>query len=145
MTHSLSVSAWDISAFTLFAPFIPFIAEEIYQCRSWSKDNGSVHTQLFPNVEDYTSQTGNIALYDKVVECVELGRKIKAEEKRSLRTPVLEMTVSANEKTLDLLHQAQIDLENVLNIKEHKITFEAKSDEMTLMNFILGEDEKKVK
>lgn len=145
-TSAIATLMVTIDLFTkLFAPFIPFIAEEIYQCRSWSKDNGSVHTQLFPNVEDYASQTGNIALYDKVVECVELGRKVKAEEKRSLRTPVLEMTISANEKTLNLLHQAQIDLENVLNIKEHKITFEAKSDEMTLMNCILGEDEKKVK
>lgn len=129
----------------LFAPFVPFIAEEIYQCRSWGKESGSVHKQLFPKTEDYSSQTGDVTLYDKVVECVEMGRKAKAEEKRSLRTPILEMAVSANEKTLEFLRQAQSDLENVLNIKEHKIIFEAKSDEMSLMNCILGEDEKKIK
>lgn len=129
----------------MFAPFVPFITEEIYQTRPWGNKETSLHTTLYPTAEEYASVVGDMALYDKVVEFVEMGRKAKAEEKRSLRTPVLEITVTANEKALAYLKQAQSDLENVLNIKDHKITFEAHSDEMVITNCILGEDEKKVR
>ena len=127
----------------LFAPFLSFITEEIFQARAWGKETGSVHIQPFPSSETYADVKTDADLYRKVVSMVELGRKVKADEKRSLRTPVLTMTVSANQNMIDALKQAQTDIENVLNIKEHKIEFEAHSEDLEITNCVLGEDEPK--
>ena len=48
-----------------------------------------------------------------------------------------------NQKTIDALTLALGDIENVLNIKDHKVSFEAKTDELQITNCILGEDEPK--
>ncbi|MBE6449150.1 MAG: valine--tRNA ligase [Alphaproteobacteria bacterium] len=127
----------------LFAPFLSFITEEVFQARAWGKETGSVHVQPFPSSEIYAGVKTDADLYRKVVSMVELGRKVKADEKRSLRTPVLTMTVSANQNMIEALKQAQTDIENVLNIKEHKIEFEAHSEDLEITNCVLGEDEPK--
>ena len=125
----------------MFAPFLCFISEEVYQCRPWGKDDASVHVHLFPKADEIPA-TDDV-VYNKTVSLVELGRKAKADEKRSLKAPILTMTVSANDRTIDALKKAQIDIENVLNIKESNIVFESKTDEIVLTNCVLGEDEPK--
>lgn len=129
----------------LFAPFTPFMAEEIYATRPWGTDEKSVHVTAFPAAADFEAIAGNPDVYEKTVALVEMIRKAKAEEKRSLRTPVVALTVSANEKTIALLEQSLSDIENALNVKDHNVTLEAHSDEMAVTNCVLGEDEKKVK
>lgn len=127
----------------MFAPFMVFITEEIYQARPWSKDTGSVHTKVYPKKEDFAAIIKDADFYNKVVTMVEAGRKAKADEKRSLRAPIMDVTVSADQKTIDVLKQAQSDIERVLNIKNSNIVYEANTDVLILTNCILGEDEPK--
>ena len=143
-TSAVSALMLSIDLFCkMFAPFMVFITEEVYQARPWGKNTGSVHTETYPKSSDFASLKADETLYNKVVSMVELGRKAKADEKRSLRTPIMTLTVSANQKTIDALQVALGDIENVLNIKDHKVSFEAKTDDLQITNCILGEDEPK--
>lgn len=127
----------------MFAPFLVFITEEVFQARPWGKEEASVHVQPYPTSAMFADVKEDADLYNKVVSMVEAGRKAKADEKRSLRTPIMMLTVSASQKTIEALNKALPDIENVLNIKDHKATFEAKTEDIQITNCILGEDEPK--
>lgn len=143
-TSAVSSLMLSIDLFTLlFAPFLVFLSEEIYQARPWGKDEKSIHIHAFPTGIDLAFLQTSTTVYDKAMTLVESVRKIKAEEKRSLRTPVLTLSVSADEKTVEALKQAQTDIENALNVKEHNISFEANAEDISVTNCILGEDEAK--
>ncbi|MDR2902562.1 MAG: valine--tRNA ligase, partial [Lactobacillales bacterium] len=127
----------------LFAPFMPFITEEIYQSKPWTPAKVSVHVELFPTPETYQCAAGEICVYERAVSLVEMVRKIKAEQKRSLRTPVDELKVSGNDKAIADLQDAKDDIENVLNIKNGNFVFEKTPDELKIQSCILGADEPK--
>ena len=140
---AVSCLMWSIDTFCkLFAPFLPFITEEIYQTRPWGIEEKSIHKMLFPSSAEYEDFSEDISLYEKTVSLVEMVRKKKAEEKHSLRTPVVALTISGNQKTLELLKKAIKDIENVLNVKENSIVFEPHSEELFITNCVLGENEK---
>ena len=143
-TSAVSALMLSIDLFCkMFAPFLVFITEEVYQARPWGKNAGSVHVEAYPAQQDYKAVTMDEDFYNKVVSMVEAGRKAKADEKRSLRAPIVAVTVSANQKTIDVLRRAQGDIERVLNIKDGKIVFESNTDDLVLTNCLLGEDEPK--
>ena len=143
-TSAVSALMLSIDLFCkMFAPFLVFITEEVYQARPWGKNTGSVHVEAYPAQQDYKAVTMDEDFYNKVVSMVEAGRKAKADEKRSLRAPIVAVTVSANQKTIDVLRRAQGDIERVLNIKDGKIVFESNTDDLVLTNCLLGEDEPK--
>ena len=128
----------------LFAPFMSFTTEEIWQSRPWHTGNASIHKASFPKVAELESIKGNPAVYDMSVALINLIRKQKAEEKRSVKTPVLELVVSAPEKDIPVLQASQEDIINAANIKENNISYNA-GDELSITTCVFGEDEKKVK
>ena len=143
-TSAVSALMLSIDLFCkMFAPFMVFITEEVYQARPWGKDTGSIHVKAYPKASDFADVSVDEDFYNKVVTMVEAGRKAKADEKRSLRAPIMDLTVSANQKTIEVLKRAQADIERVLNIKNSNIIYEANTDVLTLTNCILGEDEPK--
>src|SRR4029077_145387 len=95
----------------LFAPFVPFVTEEVW---SWWKE-GSVHRAGWPVPGDLLTATGGEALRaaDALHEgCRVLGdvRKRKSEEKKPLRTPVVSAVIRAPRHNLDLLGRGWRDV-----------------------------------
>ena len=128
----------------LFAPFLSFTTEEVWQSRPWGTSDVSVHKESFPMVSELKDIAGDELVYTKSVLLINLIRKQKAEEKRSVKTPILELVVSASEKDIPLLKQSQSDIINAGNIKDNNISY-AVGNELALTTCIFGEDEKKVK
>ena len=128
----------------LFAPALAFTTEEIWQSRPWSSSNESIHKAPFPMASEFDSIQGNAAVYDAAVALINLIRKEKAEQKRSVKTPVLEMVVSTPKNSLEVQALSKEDIINAANIKENNISF-VEGETLALTTCIFGEDEKKVK
>ena len=80
----------------LFAPFMPFVAEEVW--RWWHK--GSVHTSAWPKSGRLRAAAGGVGALPGAVAAAVLGevRRAKSEAKRPLRTEVLRATVIDNRR-----------------------------------------------
>ena len=128
----------------LFAPALAFTSEEIWQSRPWSTSAESIHKMPFPSIEEFASIQGNANVYDQAVLLINLIRKEKAEQKRSIKTPVLELVVSVPETAIELQAFSKEDIINAANIKENNISFVA-GDILSLTTCVFGEDEKKIK
>ncbi len=76
----------------LFAPFMPFVAEEVW---SWWHD-GSVHASAWPGSGPLRAAAGDTGALPGVVAAAVLGevRRAKSEAKRPLRTEVVRATVT---------------------------------------------------
>lgn len=128
----------------LFAPALSFITEEIWQSRPWGKDeNHSIHKEAFPMDNELLSIVGDLKVYESAVSLINLIRKEKAEQKRSVKTPVLELVVAASKEDIPSLVLTKEDIINAANIKEANISF-VQGEALSLKFCVFGEDEKKV-
>jgi valyl-tRNA synthetase len=106
----------------LFAPFLPFVAEEVW---SWWRD-GSIHRSSWPDAdelsaiaEDDTADAGDEPVPELLtVAAAVLGeiRRAKSEAKRSMRTPVASVTVTDTADRLALLALAAADVRSAGNV-----------------------------
>ncbi len=99
----------------LFAPFLPFVTEEVW---SWWQD-GSVHRAVWPT----TGELGDLGDADPAlleVAATILGeiRRAKTEAKRSLRTAVERAEVSAPDATIAAFTLVQRDVCEAGNVAE---------------------------
>lgn len=128
----------------LFAPALSFTTEEIWQSRPWMQDQSSIHKAPFPSESEFSSFTEDEKVYEEAVNIINIIRKEKAEQKRSVKTPILDITISLPEKNITWAEKSKTDIINAANIKENKIYFEA-SETLALKACVFGEDEKKIK
>ncbi len=126
----------------LFAPFLAFTTEEVWQARPWSASEASVHVQPFPGEADFADLTGDKTLYETAQSILNLIRKEKAEQKRSLKVPVLQLTLVAPDRARADVAQALEDLTNAGNLKPGALQLTT-GDEVSVTACVLGEDEKK--
>ncbi|MEO8519949.1 MAG: valine--tRNA ligase [Acidobacteriota bacterium] len=96
----------------LFAPFLPFVTEEVW---SWWHE-GSVHRSAWPTAEEVLAPCGG-ATDARGVEALQFAagvlgaiRKKKSEEQRPLKTPVAVAVVRAPAALLALLPDVEADL-----------------------------------
>ena len=122
----------------MFAPFLVFITEEIYQARPWGTNTTSVHVQLYPNPDTYASFGTSFDLYTVAVCVVEKVRKAKSEQQKSVKTPVLSVKISGRENDLKLVSLAQDDLTKVLNIVDGNIVYDNKDEDLDVVDVELG-------
>ncbi|MDR1071812.1 MAG: class I tRNA ligase family protein, partial [Rickettsiales bacterium] len=95
----------------LFAPFMPFITEEVWR----AKYDFSIHTQKFPSFwPDFSQPAGDFANYDKLCELVSLVRGKKTGANKSIKAPIKKLTIADNE----FLRNSEADIKNVLNAEE---------------------------
>ena len=107
-----------------FAPFVPFIAEEVYQARSWKKGDNSVHQEAWPKVSDFVDlQANNSVLYDSVSVIASEIRKAKTAAGKTQRTPVIKVEIEASEKLRSVLEAGKTDIENVGRLTSTALTF----------------------
>lgn len=122
----------------MFAPFLVFITEEIYQARPWADTAESLHVQLYPNPDTYASFGTSFDLYTATVSVVEKVRKAKSEQQKSVKTPVVSVKISGRENDLKLVSAAQDDLAKVLNIVDNNVVYETKDEDLDVVNVELG-------
>jgi len=114
----------------MFAPFMVFITEEVYQTRPWGRGETSVHATLYPTADAYSAMGSNYELYTKIVSVVELARKAKSERQSSVKTPIVMLSLCGRESDLKLVSTAQDDLTRVLNIKDANIRYNIKDEDL---------------
>ena len=140
-TSAVSTLMLSIDLFCLmFAPFLVFITEEVYQARPWGIDANSIHIQLYPDVKSYVSFGKSYDLYTAVVSVVEKVRKAKSEQQKSVKTPVLSLTICGRDTDLKLISKVQDDLKKVLNIVNDDIEYEIKDLDLDVKSFELGSE-----
>ncbi|MDD9331207.1 MAG: valine--tRNA ligase [Wolbachia sp.] len=97
----------------LFAPFLPYITEEIYhQLYSYN----SLHNQgNWPNSEELIYDKHSKEMGDNCVQILNLIRKIKADNNVSIKYLIKKLTIKANAQEDKLNQSAQNDLQMVCN------------------------------
>ena len=91
----------------LFAPFLPFVTEEVWH---WWQP-GSVHRAPWPSTVELGEQTGaDPAVLTASADVLALVRRAKTNEKRSMRSRVARLVVTAPPATLTAVGAARRDL-----------------------------------
>ena len=105
--HLTLTTALDV-LLRLFAPFLPFVTEEIW---SWWRE-GSVHRATWPDaaaidalVSDHPS-----GAFEVTASVLSEVRRAKTEARRSLRVPAEQVMVSAADAHIAVLEQTRADL-----------------------------------
>ncbi|MXW89775.1 MAG: valine--tRNA ligase, partial [Acidimicrobiaceae bacterium] len=92
----------------LLAPFMPFVAEEVWR---WWHD-GSIHASRWPEYGPLRGLAGGIDGAPSAVAAAVLGevRRSKSEAKRPLRTEVVRATVTDTAERIEVLEQVSADV-----------------------------------
>ena len=102
----------------LFAPFIPFVTEEVW---SWWQE-GSIHLQSWPkSSEIITNKSAGIDPLNNVTWILSEVRKVKTENKQSMKAEVKTLEIWAKEEVIEQVKDAQKDLIAAGNIKDLKL------------------------
>ena len=102
----------------LFAPFIPFVTEEVW---SWWQE-GSIHLQSWPkSSEIITDKSIGIDALNNVTWILSEVRKVKTENKQSMKAEVKTLEIWAKADVIDQVKDAQKDLIAAGNIKDLKL------------------------
>ena len=99
----------------LFAPFIPFVTEEVW---SWWQE-GSIHLTTWPQAQEVlTNQAIGVEALNNVTWILGEVRKVKTENKQSMKAEVKSLEVWAKTEVIDQVKAAQKDLLAAGNVKE---------------------------
>ena len=102
----------------LFAPFIPFVTEEVW---SWWQE-GSIHLQSWPKTSEIiTNKSVGIDPLNNVTWILSEVRKVKTENKQSMKAEVKTLEIWAKADVIDQVKDAQKDLIAAGNIKDLKL------------------------
>jgi valyl-tRNA synthetase len=104
----------------LFAPFLPFVTEEVW---SWWQD-GSVHKAAWPQLEEIRSVAidGDRAAYEWATTVLFEVRKQRSEAKQPLRVPITKVTITAEPETVALMREVEADLKSALRVQTFEMT-----------------------
>jgi valyl-tRNA synthetase len=89
----------------LFAPILPFVTEEVW---SWWQD-GSVHTTDWPALEELPDE-GDPAVLALAGQVLSAMRKVKSDNKVSMRARLAHTVVKAPQEQIDVIRAAVPDL-----------------------------------
>jgi len=107
----------------LFAPFMPFMTEEVWRAHPSNTAEESVHRSLYPslwpNFANKDFATVKASDYDELCKLVAIARGKKTDANKSVKAPVKKLTIADK----PFFRDAEADIKNVLNAEE--ITFGA--------------------
>ena len=115
----------------LLAPFVPFVAEEMYQNLVRNVDESSsqsVHHNSWPEADKKAVNAELMTDMDLIVKVCSLGRSARSKSNIKLRQPLSLAKVFANEESLKRVRKFEDVIVNELNIK--KVAFTANRDEI---------------
>jgi valyl-tRNA synthetase len=106
----------------LFAPFLPFVTEEVW---SWWKD-GSIHMSVWPSREELNEllgedseerRTADQRIYDWATEVLFEVRKQRSEAKQPMRVAITKVTIKAPDAAVSqLMPHVEADLKAALRV-----------------------------
>jgi valyl-tRNA synthetase len=106
----------------LFAPFLPFVTEEVW---SWWRE-GSIHTSPWPIAEELTSLLADNSpataeaderAYQWAIDVLFEVRKQRSEAKQPLKVPITKVTVQADAASASLMPVVDADLRAALRVQ----------------------------
>jgi valyl-tRNA synthetase len=119
----------------LFAPFLPFVTEEVW---SWWRP-GSVHGAAWPAAEEFGEALGSAALLDATAWVLGRIRSAKTDRKLSMRAPVARVRAQLPADQVGMVEQAADDLKEAGTVAE--LVFEPLADEVEpSVTVVLRED-----
>jgi len=102
----------------MYAPFVPFVSEEIYQNHFKKFEKGkSVHLEEWPRKIGIKELRHDDKEWDKLVEVISKVRGAKSEGKVAMNTPIV---LNLDKNDFDLLEKVRDDLQSVTCASEIK-------------------------
>ena len=111
----------------LFAPFLPFVTEEVW---SWWRE-GSIHASRWPTsgellelVSDHTEPVRVVddRAYRWATEVLFEVRKQRSEAKQPLKVPITRVSISAHDTTIGLMPIVEQDLRSALRVRAFDVS-----------------------
>lgn len=107
----------------LVAPFIPFVADDIYQ--NLTESNQSVHLTDFPNYNESLINTDLENKMEQVLQVVELARSIRNENNIRTKQPLSKMYVFSNSNIdfseFNSIVQDEINVKNIIKVENDEL------------------------
>jgi valyl-tRNA synthetase len=105
----------------LFAPFLPFLTEEIWSW-AYAPDHGmseSIHTSPWPDPAEFASIPApeHPETWEATIVVVDAVRKAKADANKSMKAPVKQIAITAEARTLNSLQNTLDDIIGMLHIQ----------------------------
>lgn len=96
----------------MFAPFVPYITEEVWSWTFAEAESDSVHRQAWPTVDTILRDIGSPSpdVYELAAEVVAKVRSAKSAAKMSLRAPLRRLSITASEHDELMLRNAIVDI-----------------------------------
>ena len=122
-----------LTTIKLFAPFLPFITEEIYQGlftrenapEQLSPGRGSIHTSWWPSPQAELESDGAEAFGERLVEIASAVRRYKSEHNLSLGNELRRLQLATRDLSLaELLFTAKPDLSSVCRAQQVELVSE---------------------
>jgi valyl-tRNA synthetase len=110
----------------LFAPFLPFVTEEVW---SWWRE-GSIHRSPWPTAGELTSllddntpatAAADRATYQWATDVLFEVRKQRSEAKQPLKVPITKVTVKAEPAAVELMPIVDADLRAALRVQAFEV------------------------
>ncbi len=110
----------------LFAPFLPFVTEEVW---SWWQE-GSIHTSEWPTAGELerliaddspASQERDREIYEQATEVLFEVRKRRSEDKKPIKVPITGVVLPDVFRALIAIPQVEADLKSALRVKAFTI------------------------
>ncbi len=110
----------------LFAPFLPFVTEEVW---SWWKE-GSIHTSPWPTRQELDALVAadspqtrerDQQIYDQATEVLFEVRKRRSEDKKPIKVPITGVVLPDAFRALIAIPQVEADLKSALRVKAFSI------------------------
>jgi valyl-tRNA synthetase len=111
----------------LFAPFLPFVTEEVW---SWWRD-GSIHTSPWPTAEELeslladSSDAGRLSdqrVFDWANDVLSEVRRQRSDAKQPLRIPITKVSINADADVVALHALVEADLASALRVQAFELT-----------------------
>lgn len=138
---------WSLSAFLrLFAPYIPFVTEEVWSSTFGQKTGGSVHKARWPSSDEVDVVTQRAPAQDVMKAALEVIGKIrgaKTAAKRSLKWPVSSLRVTGSPEALETLKMIAQDVLRTGNVSPESLvlaTGETTPNELFVVEIGLAEE-----
>lgn len=102
----------------LFAPFLPYVTEEVWSWTFAGDENESVHLRRWPAASEIRAETegGDAAAYAAITDVVAKVRAAKSAAKTSLRAPVTRITATVPAAVVSVVRDAESDIRRSCNV-----------------------------
>ncbi|MBP5296413.1 MAG: valine--tRNA ligase [Bacteriovoracaceae bacterium] len=121
------VLSWSLQQFLkLFAPFFPYLTEEIWH---WRFSTGeSIHRSLWPKAWEIKDLVPAQELFDTATTILAAMRGAKTSQQKNLRWPIEKMQICATAALQAVIKQVEDDLYLCGNVQAGGITYQPEAD-----------------